>query len=420
MPPSFQTPNPPRPTNNLDIEVAIPTEILREIFLLYAGSSPSSAHTLCSVSRRWRSVAISFPDLWLDISSNVNIGYPPIPLLRIWIERSSTRLLDVNIESFLSYRHRKHLPLGGQEEYFRRVLDVLVPHCPRWRTLRLSLNYHAKLFEGLSLEHATKLKVVVLDLAFEENPPIDVVATIPSLKYFKWKSHVEGYFTDVAPSFPWEKLVYVDLSWGRGWEEMARAISQCTSASTIRLRGVIAFEEIELLPDAIILPCLRTLYLDGCYTDLLGLFSSLESPNLSVLRIRIDEYSDPEIADIHDPYYRLSSFLRSDKHNIQMLKVELATRPSEEDLLMILEACSAASIPSVEICVDLEGCGFRDFAWITERLKEVRIDDCQRDDVKMGWLNIRAIINFLSGFSKIPDVDIAEILPNFVLAPPQS
>ncbi|KAF9444695.1 hypothetical protein P691DRAFT_778071 [Macrolepiota fuliginosa MF-IS2] len=375
-------------TKTYNMVSEIPTEILREIFLFHSDSSPAAAQVLSSVNQRWRAVTTAFPDLWLNISSNINVNYPPISLLELWVDRSTNNLIQIGIESFPTYRSGVQKAVTDQDNYLRRVLEVLVPHCHRWGALKLTLTaHHAKFFRVTSLESAVALKTVVLNMDYVEEPVINVVATIPSPLYLRWESACETYaVVNGAPQLPWDRLVYVALSWCRGWEDLAEAMTWCTSAKVLELHGPTGFEEINFLPERIVLPSLRTLYIDGSNPDLLAIFPNLDSPNLSVLRIDISSGSDPEFTDVEDPYHRLSTFLRSGRHGIRRLKMDIATRLSEEDLIITLEACLAAAVPSVEICLNLEQSGIQDFTWITERLEKVRVEPASRTGYRwVGW-----------------------------------
>ncbi|KZP12517.1 hypothetical protein FIBSPDRAFT_156672 [Athelia psychrophila] len=111
----------------------LPNELIAHIFTMGSASEPPRVHSrenhslpfallVSSISRRWRDTAISSPPLWSRLSFTVD------PLADSWIlflflPRSGTHPLDIRIN------------LEHADRSMERVLEIILPHCERWRTL---------------------------------------------------------------------------------------------------------------------------------------------------------------------------------------------------------------------------------------------------------------------------------------------
>ncbi|KZP02909.1 hypothetical protein FIBSPDRAFT_1055574 [Athelia psychrophila] len=120
----------------------LPNELIAHIFTMGSTSEPSPDHAcvhnppcvrpktyslpfsllVSSVSRRWRDTALSSPPLWSRLSFTAD------PLASSWnaflfLPRSGTHPLDIRID------------LEHADRSMERVLEIILPHCERWRTL---------------------------------------------------------------------------------------------------------------------------------------------------------------------------------------------------------------------------------------------------------------------------------------------
>ncbi len=138
---------------NTDIS-CLPDKVLHKIFVIYSDLLPTSTQILCSVSQRWRCVALGYSDLWRSISCDIDEQFPPTQLLKLWIERSRHSPIDVDVKSSLAKWQE-------QQIYLRHTLDLLLPHCHRWDKLVIKVRAeYARVFTGVTLGSAVVLKTV--------------------------------------------------------------------------------------------------------------------------------------------------------------------------------------------------------------------------------------------------------------------
>ncbi|KAG9008060.1 hypothetical protein FRB90_009135, partial [Tulasnella sp. 427] len=76
----------------------LPDELLTDVFLIiWASGDTKCAWALATVNRKWRRVALSIPRLWSTIQLKTNTAICPAETIRLWLERSGTAPLDVDI-----------------------------------------------------------------------------------------------------------------------------------------------------------------------------------------------------------------------------------------------------------------------------------------------------------------------------------
>ncbi|KZP13912.1 hypothetical protein FIBSPDRAFT_936033 [Athelia psychrophila] len=117
----------------------LPNELIAHIFTMGSTSEPPRLYRrtsrslpfpllVSSISRRWRDAAISSPPLWSRLLFTATLADSWIS--RLFLPRSGTHPLDI------------HINLEYAVHSMERVLEIILPHCERWRTLcvnRLSL-----------------------------------------------------------------------------------------------------------------------------------------------------------------------------------------------------------------------------------------------------------------------------------------
>ncbi|KAJ7167844.1 hypothetical protein C8R46DRAFT_1218763 [Mycena filopes] len=122
---------------------SLPPETLIEILRHGAEILPSNSPdmvpfpTIASqVCRLWRNLALATPDMWTTI--RISEELESIAAAGLYIARTRNRLLDITITlpphsnysiDYVALRH------------FDRVLNILGPHCRRWRTLALCVGH---------------------------------------------------------------------------------------------------------------------------------------------------------------------------------------------------------------------------------------------------------------------------------------
>lgn len=142
---------------------AIPPEILAEIFthtLLVEQDTPISSHAgpmlIAQVSRKWRNTAISHSSLWSSFAIELGESTHPcrILLLLLWLERSSSQQLSLNISM-----HTFGNPLSSEtSKIVKSILDILSEHSHRWKRVFFALPGSNHLFSNLGASNAPNLQ----------------------------------------------------------------------------------------------------------------------------------------------------------------------------------------------------------------------------------------------------------------------
>lgn len=422
QPPVDPSPSTSSSTSDFGIST-LPDDVLHNIFVFSVSPDLPLAYSqiLCSVSQHWRDIALAYSDLWRNVSCDLDNLFPSTQLLELWIERSHQAPVDI---SFKSWLNSAGATVEQRRDYLQRALEILLPHCHRWKKLAISIPFEqAKVFTGVTLSGAVELVTVEVNIDKANNPLMGVLTTAPSIKHLKWQTW-ELVWGDVRLDhrFPWEKLLRISLSYQHPWPETAQVVARCTSAKVM-----IVYVPIQIIttpfPPYIHLPNLRTLSIVGCDSEL-PLIGNLSSPQLSVLFVEIEGTGGKENTAI----CQLCAFLRSGKHNLRMLQVQIHNQwLTEEDARMILRASRELNLPSVDIyiCFDPWGdlCSDQpsvDYSFLEKEFRGARIAAVREFKVVFGWLDLRAVDTFISEFSRVPDVDMAGVHPFFKLACPET
>lgn len=122
----------------------LPYELLAQIFGFCANDPQpcwtAPAWTLAHVSRRWRAVALSFPEIWGVVPpirlSMKDKGKKFIPLLRELLHRSGEHPLSLHVSS------------DEDGVVNHPIFQLLITHCMRWRTVVMELE--VKDFQALT------------------------------------------------------------------------------------------------------------------------------------------------------------------------------------------------------------------------------------------------------------------------------
>lgn len=401
-----QSPSTSSSTSDLGI-FTLPNEILHKIFALAVSPdlSPAFRQVLCSVSQHWRDVAIAYSDMWRIVYCDVGKLFPPTQFLELWIQRSHRALVDI---SFKFLPQRAGITGEQRRHYMQRALEILLPHCHRWKRLEISVPpEQAKAFIGVTLWGAVELVSVAVDVESESHPLMGIIATAPSIKYLQWETSVlesEGVDVRLYQNFPWEKLLRFSLQCAHPWEENFQVVARCTSVKVMFLYVPLRLPTTAPL---IHLPNLRALSVICCDCGL-PLIGNLNCPQLSVLYVRIRGMGAREKISIR----QLCAFLGSGRHNLRMLQVQIRNQwLTEDEARILLQTSRELRIPSVDIQVFFSPTPHdepeMDYSFLEKEFPGVRIVDLNEYDVVFGWLDIRAIDAFISEFRKVPDVDLA-------------
>jgi hypothetical protein len=123
--------------------INLPTEILSSIF--QAGLLPLPAMrvwkqraketrfeiSVSHVSRLWRLIALSTPQLWTEIYMNLCVS--PVELLDLYLKRSGTLLLNIMLDHNIHWDYLDYNQYNLHGYNFTQHLSSLVPHAARWR-----------------------------------------------------------------------------------------------------------------------------------------------------------------------------------------------------------------------------------------------------------------------------------------------
>ncbi|KAL6309370.1 hypothetical protein BKA93DRAFT_354352 [Sparassis latifolia] len=97
--------------------------------------------SVASVCRSWREVVIEASELWSTIP--ISIIHPCLPNLRLFIERSRLRGLEINLHSLRYKDYSESGNLSSREEQEHEnvvvILKLLVPDLNRWKSLSICL-----------------------------------------------------------------------------------------------------------------------------------------------------------------------------------------------------------------------------------------------------------------------------------------
>ncbi|GBE86715.1 hypothetical protein SCP_0905950 [Sparassis crispa] len=131
--------------------LAAPTRLISEDLLLriltcawsctVKGDRLQFTLSVASVCRSWREVVIEASELWSTIP--INVIHQCLSNLRLFIERSRSRGLEINIDSlrYKDYSESGNLSSREEKEHenMAAVLKLLVPHLNHWKSLSICL-----------------------------------------------------------------------------------------------------------------------------------------------------------------------------------------------------------------------------------------------------------------------------------------
>jgi len=150
----------------------LPTELLSQVFTLCIPDPKfpeKPLHQIVSVSRRWRDVVWNNPSFWTSIKVTPDQGKK---LLKKQLKRSCKAMLDIWIEDWDEDQDE-------DREYvyvkFHALLDAIVPHANRWRSLIISNSMDSEFMESIltKISHLSIpfLKKFTMDVWDEFNSP---------------------------------------------------------------------------------------------------------------------------------------------------------------------------------------------------------------------------------------------------------
>ncbi|KAJ7279449.1 hypothetical protein C8J57DRAFT_1175353, partial [Mycena rebaudengoi] len=222
--------------------LTLPPEITSDIFVwfrcLSGDSGPISRHSapllLAKICRRWRSIAISTPELWSHLSLWMHPArrsdfYATVPdALGIWLARSASHPLTIQFCS-LEYDEEEH------EEYcdsLDLIHDVLLLHAHHWEDVSFVLGFRD--YERLFGNSGTAFPILrTLDLAnMIDEPrfpkyPIDSFPALGNCPALRQISMSEEFLDSFPQHFPWAGITRYEPSHFRrnGWKVLQAAVN---------------------------------------------------------------------------------------------------------------------------------------------------------------------------------------------------
>ncbi|KAL5485868.1 hypothetical protein ACEPAI_6911 [Sanghuangporus weigelae] len=127
----------------------LPDELLREIFKYCLPEHPNfrsefAPLLLTHVCRRWRAVGSETPELWttLHLNNPALRRKNVLPLLDLWLQRSGSWPLDIDVDISILDGVVRNLNLGDyrrKQNVYRTLMAVIIPHKRRIHSLQGTL-----------------------------------------------------------------------------------------------------------------------------------------------------------------------------------------------------------------------------------------------------------------------------------------
>ncbi|KAK0464882.1 uncharacterized protein EV420DRAFT_926076 [Desarmillaria tabescens] len=170
------------------INERLPNELLAYIFStaiisLLPINHRSFLAQVCSICRRWRDVAIEASELWTTIVIH-NPNH--VPSAELFLERSKTRLLDVDVQVAFGQGGFRGPSATFSRQSGLRVAELTSVHLWRTRTLSLSISdtqgaeKFSALYRPVSTPHLVSLSVYVKGWSQNSPPLLDSICSVGS------------------------------------------------------------------------------------------------------------------------------------------------------------------------------------------------------------------------------------------------
>jgi hypothetical protein len=287
----------------------LPTEILAMIFTTRPRNWKKTHHqelTLRLVSRRWRDIVDSTPQMWATVSFSLSswseVGDPITSEQRLTfrLEKSKSSPLDVSINLqegglYLTWDNDEHDSLNHAPEHPSVALDrhllLLTPHVHRFHSLKITSAWYSALSQTLkSLLAVAAPLVEKIKISYDRPICWDYREDIylpflldgaPSLRDIKLEN-----LSLVECSPPLASVTYLTLSMGKDagmlddFDLFDSVFAELTSLVWLRLEGMI-FDNYEEGDPPISIPSLQ--YLDVRSSNYPGLDTSISCFDLPAL-----------------------------------------------------------------------------------------------------------------------------------------
>jgi hypothetical protein len=283
----------------------LPADVLGEIFHFASAeflAMYSARNTICAVSHGWREIALSFPGLWTEVNINLAVCFPPVYLLRTWLQRSREALLDINIGNVYHLTPIQRTDLWqptfpdsgpGDESTFPyavSTLSVLVEHARRWKCFSYDFCSHIRggtLLAIFPFQDAVQLVTLGMNISnidcTTELDAFRAIAKLPNLREIHWRISDDSHLLTEG-DLSWHRFKQVSLHCTTS--QAAPIIAQCTSAVTMDCYLLASFPLQKEPQTKYSLHKLKVLRF-SCQKDGFRLLRELDCPNLEVLGIGV-------------------------------------------------------------------------------------------------------------------------------------
>ncbi|KAJ7572382.1 hypothetical protein C8J56DRAFT_1068904 [Mycena floridula] len=344
---------------------------------IYLYGQPDSPWTLSQVCQSWCQTCWSLPCIWSLI--NVDRILPEEKQLMILLERSASTPLDISITDphpFMSLQNG-------------RLMNLLIPSAPRWKSLHLSIanigalraiHGHLDNLKELSITFASTGDYVESFTMFELAPALQSVEiSYPVLQ--------DGDLAELH--LPWSTITHYttdSLSGDRRLVVQLQLLALCINLVEANLHEVTKFA-VERITEGAILPSLAALSVSTLEAgDLALLFSKLNLPALSDLYLDCCEiWSDSDQNSIRSLVARSKCTLRSVEFRAPVFDIEdslfncFTESPSITDVTV---SAAASAVLDLLHCIDnsespliLPNLTSVTFAWQTDSDADFILDD---------------------------------------------
>ncbi|KAG7095962.1 hypothetical protein E1B28_006647 [Marasmius oreades] len=338
----------------------MPPEILTHIFSfcceenLLSKTNPPAVITLSAVCGRWREITLAVPRLWWTISICIGDWYPRSEgssfghdlshLLEIFMERSKEGPLHLEFSEFY---HESHIRALEAE------LNCLLHESNRWRSLTFPgggcshLSELPSPFRRLRGRLST-LQHLHLDFGSWNSEESSLIASdfalfsectsLSSLNIYRG-FRLNPEFTY---NFPWSQIRSLELLDCQS-SHAVQIMALCTNIQEVELSRVNDLLETDPF-QAVTLPELRSMSVEGWKDHASSLFQSFTLPSLSFLKIGVCSHSTHWVPDV------MATFLLRSSCFITSFSLASATLSDSEivNLLILMPTLTELSVEECE------------------------------------------------------------------------
>jgi hypothetical protein len=310
----------------------LPTELLRDIFILFCRSlfpRRADLFLLSAVCRRWRELVLSMPELWANI--HILYGCKPlddyVDMINLLIARSQVLPLSIRLD---------HIPDRGD---MHAILLAAINHLERWRhfTLRCE-SFNINISDFPSECHAPLLEsLTVISSEFPSRDLFHLIQSLvhdaPRLRSIEVKISRFDNYLDV---FPWRQLKCLQIRGGLSVMDCIVVLSQA-----LQIEECSFYVSAMGGPTSSLPPCITLHHLEGFVigstVSIADLLDHLSVPALWDLVIG-------SVGSDSFPWSResFSSFINRSSSPLRDVRIEISLL--EEDIIRCLQDLSSTLV----------------------------------------------------------------------------